>query len=51
MRSNIVRGIVASLALALAFPAFALAQKEIVIWHSYRGAEKTAYSSAKLRQP
>jgi arabinogalactan oligomer/maltooligosaccharide transport system substrate-binding protein len=43
MRSNIVRGIVASLALALAFPAFALAQKEIVIWHGYRGGEKTAF--------
>lgn len=43
MRSNIVRGIVASLALALAFPAFALAQKEIVIWHGYRGGEKEAF--------
>ena len=45
MRSNIVRGIVASLALALAFPAFALAQKEIVIWHGYRGGEKTAFET------
>lgn len=45
MRSNIVRGIVASLALALAFPAFALAQKEIVIWHGYRGGEKAAFET------
>ncbi len=43
MRSNIVRGIVASLALSLAFPALALAQKEIVIWHGYRGGEKEAF--------
>ena len=43
MRSNIVRGILGSLALSLAFPVLAAAQKEIVIWHSYRGAEKTAF--------
>ncbi|HEX6900651.1 MAG TPA: extracellular solute-binding protein [Thermoanaerobaculia bacterium] len=43
MRPNIVRGIVASLALSLVFPALALAQKEIVIWHGYRGGEKAAF--------
>jgi arabinogalactan oligomer/maltooligosaccharide transport system substrate-binding protein len=43
MRSHIVRGILGTLLLALVFPAFAVAQKEIVIWHSYRGAEKTAF--------
>lgn len=43
MRSHIVRGILGSLLLLLVFPAFAAAQKEIVIWHSYRGAEKTAF--------
>ena len=43
MRSNIVRGILGSLVLSLAFPVLAAAQKEIVIWHSYRGAEKTAF--------
>lgn len=43
MRSHIVRGIVAALALSLVFPALALAQKEIVVWHGYRGGEKTAF--------
>jgi arabinogalactan oligomer/maltooligosaccharide transport system substrate-binding protein len=43
MRSNIVRGILCTLALLLAFPDFAAAQKEIVIWHSYRGDEKAAF--------
>jgi arabinogalactan oligomer / maltooligosaccharide transport system substrate-binding protein len=43
MRSNIARGIVASLALLLVFPALALAQKEIVVWHGYRGGEKAAF--------
>jgi arabinogalactan oligomer / maltooligosaccharide transport system substrate-binding protein len=45
MRPNIVRGIAASLALALVFPALALAQKEIVIWHGYRGGEKAAFET------
>lgn len=43
MRPDIVRGIVTSLALLLAFPALALAQKEIVVWHGYRGGEKAAF--------
>ncbi|HEX6864473.1 MAG TPA: extracellular solute-binding protein, partial [Thermoanaerobaculia bacterium] len=43
MRSHIVRGLLGSLVLSLAFPVLAAAQKEIVIWHSYRGAEKTAF--------
>jgi arabinogalactan oligomer/maltooligosaccharide transport system substrate-binding protein len=43
MKSNLVRGILCSLVLSLAFPVLAAAQKEIVIWHSYRGAEKTAF--------
>ena len=43
MRSNIVRGLVAALALSLVFPALALAQREIVIWHGYRGGEKEAF--------
>jgi arabinogalactan oligomer / maltooligosaccharide transport system substrate-binding protein len=43
MRSNIVRGILGAFALLLTFPIFAAAQKEIVIWHSYRGDEKAAF--------
>jgi len=31
------------LAFSLLLPALAAAQKEIVIWHAYRGAEKTAF--------
>jgi len=43
MKSNLVRGMLCSLVLSLVFPVLAAAQKEIVIWHSYRGAEKTAF--------
>lgn len=43
MKSHIVRGILGAFALLLTFPVFAAAQKEIVIWHSYRGDEKTAF--------
>jgi arabinogalactan oligomer/maltooligosaccharide transport system substrate-binding protein len=42
MKSNFVRGTLA-LALLLAFPLAALAQKEIVVWHGYRGGEKAAF--------
>ena len=42
MRSPILRGILGALAL-LVFPGFALAQKEIVVWHGYRGGEKAAF--------
>ena len=42
MRSNFVRGTLA-LALLTLFPALSLAQKEIVIWHGYRGGEKAAF--------
>lgn len=43
MRSNFLRIILGALALLLVFPAFAVAQKEIVVWHSYRGGEKAAF--------
>jgi len=42
MKTNFVRGTLA-LALLLAFPLAALAQKEIVVWHGYRGGEKAAF--------
>jgi arabinogalactan oligomer/maltooligosaccharide transport system substrate-binding protein len=42
MRSNLVR-VTLALALLTLFPALALAQKEIVIWHGYRGGEKAAF--------
>jgi len=42
MRSNFFRGTLA-LALLLVFPLGALAQKEIVVWHGYRGGEKAAF--------
>jgi arabinogalactan oligomer/maltooligosaccharide transport system substrate-binding protein len=42
MRNNFVRSTLA-LALLLAFPLAALAQKEIVVWHGYRGGEKAAF--------
>jgi arabinogalactan oligomer/maltooligosaccharide transport system substrate-binding protein len=37
------RGILCPLFLLLAFPVLASAQKEIVVWHGYRGGEKTAF--------
>ncbi|HYG64803.1 MAG TPA: extracellular solute-binding protein [Thermoanaerobaculia bacterium] len=37
------RGILCPLFLLLAFPVLAAAQKEIVVWHGYRGGEKTAF--------
>lgn len=43
MKPHILRGILGALALSLLFPAFALAQKEIVVWHGYRGGEKAAF--------
>lgn len=42
MKTNFVRGTLA-LALLLVFPLAALAQKEIVVWHGYRGGEKAAF--------
>jgi len=42
MKNNFVRGTLA-LALLLAFPLAALAQKEVVVWHGYRGGEKAAF--------
>ena len=42
MKPNILRGTLGLLAL-LVFPALAAAQKEIVIWHGYRGGEKAAF--------
>ncbi len=42
MKTKLVRGTLA-LALLLAFPLAALAQKEIVVWHGYRGGEKAAF--------
>ena len=42
MRSNILRGILCALSLVV-LPALAAAQKEIVIWHGYRGGEKAAF--------
>lgn len=46
MRTNIVRaisGCLGALVLMLALPWAALAQKEIVVWHGYRGGEKVAF--------
>ncbi|MFL6264236.1 MAG: extracellular solute-binding protein [Thermoanaerobaculia bacterium] len=43
MRSNFLRGTLGALALLLLLPFSALAQKEIVVWHGYRGGEKTAF--------
>jgi arabinogalactan oligomer/maltooligosaccharide transport system substrate-binding protein len=40
MRAHILRGFLIVLALLLAAPA--VAQKEIVVWHGYRGGEKAA---------
>ena len=42
MRSNFFR-VTLALALLLVFPLSALAQKEIVVWHGYRGGEKAAF--------
>jgi arabinogalactan oligomer / maltooligosaccharide transport system substrate-binding protein len=42
MKTNFVRGTLA-LALLLALPLAALAQKEVVVWHGYRGGEKAAF--------
>lgn len=42
MRSNFYR-VALALALLLVFPLCALAQKEIVVWHGYRGGEKAAF--------
>ena len=44
MRTKTLPGILLlALALALLFPVLAAAQKEIVVWHAYRGDEKAAF--------
>ena len=43
MKSHFLRGTLGALALLLVFPLSALAQKEIVVWHGYRGGEKEAF--------
>lgn len=46
MRNHIARnlsGFLSALVLMLALPFAALAQKEIVVWHGYRGGEKVAF--------
>jgi arabinogalactan oligomer/maltooligosaccharide transport system substrate-binding protein len=43
MKSNILRGTLGALALLLVVPLSALAQKEVVVWHGYRGGEKAAF--------
>src|SRR4029077_4699564 len=40
---KIFRGILCPLFLLLVFPMIGTAQKEIVIWHAYRGGEKAAF--------
>jgi hypothetical protein len=50
MRSNFVR-VTLALALLAFFPALALAQKEIVIWHGYRGGEKAAFRQDQGHHP
>jgi arabinogalactan oligomer/maltooligosaccharide transport system substrate-binding protein len=42
MRLNVVR-LLSALAFLLALPFAAMAQKEIVVWHGYRGGEKVAF--------
>ncbi len=43
MRSAILRATFLLLLCALAAPATLAAQKEVVVWHGYRGGEKTAF--------
>jgi arabinogalactan oligomer/maltooligosaccharide transport system substrate-binding protein len=43
MRSGIIRALFVPLLCALAMPTVLAAQKEIVVWHGYRGGEKTAF--------
>src|SRR5206468_6564032 len=47
MKSNFLRGTLGStlgaVALSLVLPLSALAQKEVVVWHGYRGGEKAAF--------
>lgn len=43
MRSGIVRATLVLLICALALPTMLAAQKEIVVWHGYRGGEKEAF--------
>jgi arabinogalactan oligomer/maltooligosaccharide transport system substrate-binding protein len=43
MRSGIVRAFLVLLLGSLAAPGMLAAQKEIVVWHGYRGGEKTAF--------
>jgi arabinogalactan oligomer/maltooligosaccharide transport system substrate-binding protein len=43
MTSNFVRGTLGALSLLLLLPFSALAQKEVVVWHGYRGGEKAAF--------
>lgn len=43
MRSGIVRATLVLLICALAVPTMLAAQKEIVVWHGYRGGEKEAF--------
>jgi arabinogalactan oligomer/maltooligosaccharide transport system substrate-binding protein len=47
MRINFLRGTLGStlsaVALSLVLPLSALAQKEVVVWHGYRGGEKAAF--------
>ncbi|HVR99336.1 MAG TPA: extracellular solute-binding protein [Thermoanaerobaculia bacterium] len=43
MRPRSFRAILCMLVLLLAVPALAAAQKEIVVWHGYRGGEKAAF--------
>lgn len=45
MKSNFLRGTLGALALLLVSPLAALAQKEIVVWHGYRGGEKAAFEA------
>ena len=46
MIRSLLKTTLAAAALALTGAAFAQAANELVVWHAYRGAEKTAFEKA-----
>jgi arabinogalactan oligomer / maltooligosaccharide transport system substrate-binding protein len=43
LTKTLIKTVIAASVTALASPAFAQAANELVVWHAYRGAEKTAF--------